>query len=139
MLLKQGILVGSIFLLFWGIVSASICVATEVTVVFQDVKGRPLVASSVTIVNADVFRVGEDLRVTGLLKRPHPLPMAGHLHVYTYSVDSELTAESKHRVPGLNSKRRGMMRISFNVLLDEVPAGATKVLLEYHSPGHQES
>lgn len=95
---------------------------------------------SVSVIQAKISEApNQALRIIGQLKRPHRISMAGHLHAYIYSVNGDLVAESKHRVAGLNSKRGGMMRVSFNVLHEAAPTETSRAFLEYHSPGHQES
>jgi hypothetical protein len=114
------------------------CFASEVEVVFAEQKRISLSAISVTVVKAKSVSDDGGLRITGQLNRPHRLLLAGHLHAYTYTASNDLIVNSKYRVPGLNSQRKGVMRIPFNLLLKDA-SGASKVRLEYHSSGHQES
>ncbi len=96
--------------------------------------------SSVTVVKANISDISEQtLSITGLLKRYHSSPMVGHLHAYGYSDNGRLIAESKHRVTGLNSKRRGHMRVPFKISIEEAQQETSRVFLEYHLPGHSES
>jgi hypothetical protein len=135
MITERGVLiVGALLLAF---LSAMPCLASDVEVVFDGQKGISLSASSVTVVKAEPVSDGGNLRITGLLKRPHRLAIAGHLHAYTYTANNELIADTRHRVSGLNSQREGMMRVPFHILLEDA-SGASKVRLEYHSLGHQE-
>ena len=136
MISKQGMLVTGVLMMVTLV--AIPCIASEVEVVLEEQKGFSLSASSVTVVKAEPVSDGSDLRITGRLKRPHRLPTAGHLHTYTYTANNDLITDSHHRVPGLNSKRKGMMRIPFNILVEDA-SGASKVRLEYHSFGYQES
>ncbi len=114
------------------------CLASAVEVIFETPNGLVLSSTSVTVVKAEPVNDEGSLRITGQLKRPHRLPMAGHLHAYTYTENNDLITESRHRVPGLNSQRKGMMRVPFNIFLENT-SGVAKVRLEYHNPGHQES
>jgi len=127
-------------LAFGGLLVASLMttsgVASGVEVVFDKQIGATLSANAVIVAKAELVNDDGTLRITGRLRRPHRLAMAGHLHAYAYT-ENTLIADSKHRVPGLNSQRKGEMRILFNILLKDT-SGASKVHLEYHSPGHQE-
>ncbi|MDT8443442.1 MAG: hypothetical protein RQ722_04060 [Desulfuromonadales bacterium] len=114
------------------------CLASAVEVVFETPNGLVLSSTSVTVVKAEPVNDEGSLRITGQLKRPHRLPMAGHLHAFTYTVDNDLITDSRHRVLSLNSQRKGLMRVPFNILLEN-NTGASKVRLEFHNPGHQES
>lgn len=137
MLLKRELLVSSMLLA--GILFASAtCFASSIEVVFKNEQGVPLAGNSVKIIRATAVKDGEALRITGQLKRLHRLRMSGHLHAYIYSENGQTLFDSKHRVLGLNSKRKGASRAPFNFLLDDFPTETSTVFLEYHSPGHRE-
>jgi len=95
--------------------------------------GGVQVAATKLAVHAD----GDHLQVSGQLKRLHPVLVGGHLHVYGHAETGEVVAESHCRVPGLNSKRAGMMHIPFRVTIAANPEAVTAVSLEYHSLGHE--
>jgi len=133
---EHGLLVVGPLLMAFLVTTPSLASAAEV--VFETPDGLVLSSASVTVVKAQAVNDDGSLRITGQLKRPHRLPMAGHLHAFTYTADNDLITESRHRVPGLNAQRKGMMRVPFNLLLED-NSEASKVRLEYHNPGHQES
>jgi hypothetical protein len=112
--------------------------ADEAVLIYQSEDGAPLTTGSVTVKMAKIVEAGPNLKVTGQLHRPHKLLMSGHLHAFNYSKDGLLLAESKHQVPGLNSKRNGMMRIPFNIRIENAPIAAARVILKYHTAGHDE-
>lgn len=96
-------------------------------------------AGSVKVTKARITSQSESqLKLVGQLYRPHRLPMAGHLHAYTYLKNGDLASDSKHRVPGLTSQRKGSMRLPFNVSIKGVFDKVDRIFLEYHSPGHSE-
>ena len=106
--------------------------AKEMTVEFGDTR-------SVTVTNARVKdTTGNELTLTGELSRPHRVLLAGHLHAYTYMKDGEMVSDSKHRVSGLNSKKRGIMRVPFRISISKSSNAINRVYLEYHAPGHPE-
>lgn len=114
------------------------CLASEVKVDFEKQKGFPVSTSAVTVIKAESVSEEGDLQITGQLKRTHRLQMAGHLHAYSYSENNDLIADSQHRTPSLNSNRKGVMRIPFNLSIEDAPAEINRVSLEYHGPGHCE-
>lgn len=136
MKLERELLV-AVFLLVAALVTTP-CLASTIKVDFEKQKGVSVTTSSVTVIMAEAVGEGGVLRITGQLKRPHRLPMAGHLHAYSHSTNNDLIAGSQHRVPGLNSQRRGLMRVPFKISIKDFPAEINKVYLEYHSPGHSE-
>jgi len=94
---------------------------------------------SVRVTEARIIDQSEtQLELAGQVSRPHRLPMAGHLHAYTYVKNGDLVSDSKHRVLGLNSKRGGLMRVPFRISIKDVAENIDRVFLEYHSPGHAE-
>lgn len=125
--------------IFYIVISCSLLVVLADTVLAKDVSVYFAELGSVAVIQAKIIETpNQELRITGQLKRPHRIPMTGHLHTYIYSDKGDLLADSKHRVLGLNSKRKGMMRVSFNILVEAVPTDASKAFLEYHDPGHKE-
>lgn len=137
MYLRKGLLVGNMLLVGLFFASAP-CFATNIEVVFKDVQGVPLAGNSVKIIRATAVKDGEVLRIKGRLKRLHRLRMSGHLHAYIYSENGQILSDSKHRVLGLNSKRKGLRSTSFNLLIGDFPTETKEVFLEYHRSGHQE-
>lgn len=94
---------------------------------------------STTVTEARILDVSDDeLKLFGQLDRPHPLPMAGHLHAYAYGESGELVSDSKHRVVGLSSQRGGKMIVPFTVSINGATGEIDRVFLEYHAPGHAE-
>jgi len=118
--------------------SSSVVVAKDIQINFAQKPGIPLAHSSVTVERAEGKKVDGGYRITGLLNVPHRLPMAGHLHVTAYDDKGVITSESKHRVPGLNSARKGVKRIPFNVLVSGLVESTSRVFVEHHSAGHKE-
>lgn len=119
--------------------SSSVVVAKDIQINFAQKAGIPLAQSSITVERAEGGKVDGGYRITGILKVPHRLPMAGHLHVTAYDDSGVITSESKHRVPGLNSARKGSKKISFNVLVSGLMESTSRILVEHHRSGHKES
>jgi hypothetical protein len=95
--------------------------------------------SSVSVVKAEIIdNSDQELVIAGQLNRPHRLPMAGHLHAFSYLTNGDLITESKHRILGLNSKRKGFMQVPFKISIEEALEETDRIFLEYHSPGHSE-
>ena len=94
---------------------------------------------AVSIDNARIVESSaQSIRLAGQLKRPYKLAMPGHVHVYMYSDSGEVIADSKHKVSGLNSARKGMLRVPFNISIEMDIVDMTKAFLVYHTPGHSE-
>jgi hypothetical protein len=95
--------------------------------------------TSVSVAKAEIIDISnQKLVIAGQLNRPHRLPMAGHLHSFSYSTNGDLITESKHRILGLNSKRKGLMQVPFKISIEEVLEETDRIFLEYHGPGHSE-
>ena len=133
LIVLSGLLLASV-----DAVSAEASQAAEAVLNYRSAAGAPLSTGSVSVKMAKMVEEGADFRITGQLQRPHKLLMSGHLHAFNYSENGLLLAESKHRVPSLNSRRKGMMRIPFNIRIENVPAETAKVILKYHTAGHDD-
>jgi hypothetical protein len=133
LILLSGLLLASVVA-----VSAEASLAAEAVLIYRSEDGAPLSTGSVTVKMAKMVEEGADFRITGQLHRPHTLIMPGHLHAFNYSEAGLLLADSRHQVPGLSSKRKGMMRILFNIRIENTPAETAKVILKYHTAGYKE-
>jgi hypothetical protein len=133
LILLSGLLLASVVA-----VSAEASRAAEAVLIYRSEDGAPLSTGSVSVKMAKMVEEGADFRITGQLQRPHKLLMSGHLHAFNYSEAGLLLADSKHQIPGLSSKRKGMLRIPFNIRIENVPAETAKVILKYHTAGHNE-
>ena len=102
------------------VMSSSVVFANDIQIEFAQKAGIPLAKSSVTVERANGEVKEGGYRITGILNVPHRLPMAGHLHVFAFDENGVMTSDSKHRVPGLHSARKGAKRVPFNVLVSDL-------------------
>ncbi|MBW2452618.1 MAG: hypothetical protein JRF07_09725 [Deltaproteobacteria bacterium] len=92
---------------------------------------------SVKVTKVRVVDLSEhEVTLAGQILRSHRLPMAGHLHVYSYAEDEQLVSHSKHPVLRLNSQRGGSMRLPFKVSVNNLTIKPKRIYLQYHGPGH---
>ena len=118
--------------------SSTVVIASEIQIEFAQKAGIPLAKSSVAVERAKGVKIDGDYRITGVLKVSYRLFKGGHLHVFAFDETGAMTSESKHRVPGLNSARKGVRRVPFNVLVSGLAESTTRILVEHHNAGHVE-
>ena len=80
-----------------------------------------------------------EIAISGLIYRPRKMTMTGHVHVYRYAEGGHMISQSKHRIPRLNSRRGGSMRIPFLVSIKTVSEESGQIRLEYHKSCYSES
>lgn len=93
-----------------------------------------LPGDSVSISAARAYGQGEDLMISGRLKRLHELPMPGHMDLVVCAPDGTRLAREQIRVAGLASKRRGLLEIPFRTQLPLTPPEGAVIHLRYHAP-----
>ena len=94
-----------------------------------------LPGGSVSISSARAYGQGEGLTISGRLKRPHELPMPGHMDLVVCAPDGTRLAREQIRVAGLASKRRGLLELPFRTQLSLTPPEGAVIHLRYHAPG----
>lgn len=93
-----------------------------------------LPGGSVSISTVRAYGQGEGLTISGRLKRPHELPMPGHMDLVVCAPDGTRLAQEQIRVAGLSSKRRGLLELPFRTHLPLTPPTGAVIHLRYHAP-----
>ncbi|MDX9709872.1 MAG: hypothetical protein RBT64_10000 [Trichloromonas sp.] len=93
-----------------------------------------LPGGSVSISAARAYGQGEDLTISGRLKRLHQLPIPGHMDLLVCAPDGTRLAREQIRVAGLASKRRGLLELPFRTHLPLTPPAGAVIHLRYHAP-----
>lgn len=87
--------------------------------------------SIASVSQANVHLENDQLVVTGRLLRMHEVKMPGHVDVIVCSPEGFLAGRGV-TVPGLSSKRKGVLSLPFVARFDLVPPSGSTVTLSYH-------
>jgi hypothetical protein len=99
-----------------------------------ELAGVEVERGSVDITRARVYREGESLEVVGNLRRPHIVRLPGHVDILVCSADGALLGQDAVKVPGLSSRRKGVMELPLSARFSFIPPAGAKVFLRYHAP-----
>ena len=89
--------------------------------------------ASASVVKAAIYVEGGRLVVTGNLRRAHEVRLSGHVDISVCGPEGVLERKSV-KVPGLSSKRNGVMSLPFTAHLNLVPPPGSEVTIRYHAP-----
>lgn len=89
--------------------------------------------SVASVREAEVSIEGGRLLVSGHLRRLHEVNLPGYVDIVLCGPEGLLEKKSAP-VPGLSSKRRGVMDLPFRMHFDQVPPQGSKVRIRYHAP-----
>ena len=88
----------------------------------------------VTVTSACMRVSGEQLLLSGKVRRHHPITLPGHVDVDFLTPDGKLIGKKRAKVSGLNRGRRGLVERKFLLRLDAVPPAGCTVRVRYHAP-----
>lgn len=90
--------------------------------------------TSVTVSQARAYQDGDEFVISGRVKRPHKIQLPGHVDLAICAPDGKLLVQRTTRIPGLASKRKGVLELPFHFRVGIVPPEGANIRLQYHAP-----
>ncbi len=93
----------------------------------------PTPSKHITVSSVEAYREGDELIISGNVKRFDSSHKTGHVEVVLCSPDGIFLAQTRGSIRGLVSKRRGESEFSFSARFEFSPPKGSKILVKFHA------
>ncbi|MFH1241568.1 MAG: hypothetical protein V1689_04320 [Pseudomonadota bacterium] len=93
----------------------------------------PTLSKHITVSSVDAYREGDELIISGKVKRFDSSHKTGHVDVVLCSPDGAFLAQTRGSIRDLVSKRRGESEFSFSARFEFSPPEGSRFLVKFHA------